>query len=129
MFTLNQINEAHSKIQSGAGFPGYIQDLTKLGVLAYTVYVSDGHSEYKGENNYSIASGTIYPMLQVADTIDITRFKADLSRHQQGATNYFTFCENSAHAGVAKWIVDVIAKTCTYYGKSGEFILKEDIPA
>lgn len=128
MFTLGQIKEAHSKVKSGADFPRYVQDLIELGVLEYTIYVANGHSEYRGKNNYSIESDAEYPVLQVADSVDIDRFKHDLKRHQQGETDYLTFCRNSAKAGVAKWIVDIIAKTCTYYGKSDDFILKEDIP-
>ena len=32
IFELKEINEAHSKVESGADFPKYIQDLIKLGV-------------------------------------------------------------------------------------------------
>ena len=48
MLTLDQIREAHSKVQSGADFPKYTQDLLDLGVSEYTIYVADGHAEYKG---------------------------------------------------------------------------------
>ena len=35
MFTVEQIQEAHSKVKSGADFPKYIQDIKKLGVDAF----------------------------------------------------------------------------------------------
>lgn len=128
MFTLHQIESAHAKVKSGADFPQYVQDLISLGVLKYTVFTSDGRAEYTGKDDYCVWSYPEYSVLEVAGAIDIDTFKHCLKRHQQGGTDYFTFCEDSAQTGVGKWIVDVIARTCTYYGKSGEFILKEDIP-
>lgn len=44
MFTEAQIKHAHSKVQSGADFPAYIQEIISLGVISYDVYVADGHS-------------------------------------------------------------------------------------
>lgn len=128
MFTLNQIKEAHAKVNSGADFPQYIRDLVSLGIQQYTIYVYDGHAEYSGKNDYNVVSDAEYPTLLIADKIDKNLFGHYLKKHQQGATDYPTFCKNSAQTGVSKWVVDIISKTCTYYGKSNELILKEDIP-
>ena len=35
MFTIKQIEEAHSKVKSGAEFPNYIQDIKEIGVVAF----------------------------------------------------------------------------------------------
>jgi hypothetical protein len=43
MFTLEQIKQAHDKVQTGADFPNYIQDLINLGVEDMTLFVNDGH--------------------------------------------------------------------------------------
>jgi hypothetical protein len=32
MFTLEQIQQAHKKVKSGADFPAYAQELTNMGV-------------------------------------------------------------------------------------------------
>jgi hypothetical protein len=40
-FELKEINEAHSKVKSGADFANYVQDLIKLGVKKYNTYVND----------------------------------------------------------------------------------------
>lgn len=127
MFTLKQIKEAHSKVRSGADFPEYTQDLIALGVLEYTIYVADGHAKYKGKDNYAVESEAEYPALQINET-DKDKFKYYLKNHQQGKTNYITFCKNSAETGIQKWTVDILAKTCTYYNKSGKFLLEEKIP-
>lgn len=128
MFTLQQIKEAHSKVRSGADFPQYIRDLFSMGILKYTIYVTDGHAEYLGEKTYKIESNGIYPMLKIAPEVNTYKFKEYLKIHQQGHTDYFTFCENCAETGINKWIVDIVAKTCTYYDKSGNLILEENIP-
>ena len=57
MFTIEQIEEANSKVKSGADFPRLVQDLIGLGVKTSDVYVSDGHAEYFGENEESVKSG------------------------------------------------------------------------
>ncbi len=128
MFTLTEIETAHSKIRSGANFPSYIQALAELGVLEYIIYVTDGHAEYKGKENYNIISDAQYKPLFIAKNVDTERFKYYLKIHQQGKTSYYTFCEDSAKTGVEKWIVDVAARTCTYYGEANTFILEEKIP-
>jgi len=128
MFTLDQIKEAHSKVKSGADFPQYIKDLLLLGVYRYTIYVYDGHAEYTGKENYSINSEAEYPFLHISDEIKSDEFKSHLKAHQQGKTDYFTFCRDSSKTGVDKWTVDICNKICTYYDKSGTFVFKEKIP-
>ncbi len=128
MFTLEAIKAAHAKVRSGADFPAYIQDLKALGVLAYTTYVADGHTDYTGTNEYTVTSDAKYAALAVADVSNIAKFTADLKAHQQGATNYPTFCNDCAKWGVEKWIVRMDTMTCTYYDKAGNELLQEAIP-
>ena len=128
MFTIDQINEAGSKIRSGADFPGYVQDLIRLGVIGYESYVSDGHATYWDMSGYKISRNKGYPEIKIADQSDKTLFQKDLKEHQQGNTNYSTFCADCARTGVERWVVDTIKLTCSYFDKSGEEILVESIP-
>jgi len=48
--------------------------------------------------------------------------------HQQGKTDYATFCQDAADAGVEKWTVDMREMTCTYYDKAGNNLVTETIP-
>lgn len=50
-------------------------------------------------------------------------------RNQQEQTDYYTFCKDCAATGIEKWIVDLNKMTCTYYNKTGEEILVEEIPS
>lgn len=128
MFTIDQIKEAHSKVKSGADFPQYIQDLIGLGVEAYSTYVMDGHTEYFGKDDYHIKSDSKYPVLNVSEKSDSGNFINRLKIHQQGQTDYMTFCNDSTNNGVEKWIVDTRKMTCTYYDKAGNNMLEEKIP-
>lgn len=128
MFTLQQIKDAHSKVRSGADFPGYIRDINKLGVLSYTSYVSDGHAEFIGTPAHQVASEPKYEILSISDSANKKALEEALSIHQQGKTDYLAFCKQAAGAGVEKWVVDISEMTCTYIDKDGEEMVKEIIP-
>ena len=129
MFTIDQIKTAHSKVKSGADFPGYIQEMKSLGVTAYEHFVSDGHMQYYGANDFKIAADAKWPAVEIAETGSTEKLKQALFVHQQGQTDYPTFCKQSAEAGVEKWMVDMNKMICTYYDKAEKELLVEAIPA
>ncbi|WEK34980.1 MAG: DUF1398 family protein [Candidatus Pseudobacter hemicellulosilyticus] len=128
MFTIEQIRQAHSKVQSGADFPAYITDLKALGITGYETWVKDGHTDYAGVDDQHAVSPAKYADLQVADNSDKALFKQHLQLHQQGHTDYPTFCRHCAEAGIEKWMVSIDQLTCTYYDKQGNQLLQEQIP-
>lgn len=128
MFTISQIKEAHSKVKSGADFPSYIQELILLGVEKYETFVSDGRAEFYGADNYTTKSEPKYPELTIANESNSEQFKHYLKNHQQGQTNFLTFCGHSAECGIEKWVVNTSEMTCIYYDLKGNEILKELIP-
>lgn len=129
MFTIDQLQEANSKVQSGADFPAYVQDLIKLGVISYETYVKDGHTSFSGNNNFILHSDEKYPTITVSDKSDAEKFKSNLKMHQQGLTHYLSFCKHAAESGVEKWIVDTRELTCSYFDKKGNKVLVESIPS
>ncbi len=128
MFTIQQIQEAHSKVKSGADFPQYVQEIIRLGVKKYESFVSDGHVWYYGSDDYQVQSDAKYPAFAIAGQSNKVQFQKELKEHQQGKTDYMTFCESSARSGVEKWVVDMHKMTCTYYDKAGNELLVETIP-
>jgi uncharacterized protein YbcV (DUF1398 family) len=128
MFTIAQIKEAHSRVKTGADFPTYIQDLIALGVLGYDTFVNDGHIEYFGTNDFRAAATDTYANIIIAPSANKERFIEFLVMHQDGQTDYLTFCNHAAQCGIAKWSVNIIEMTCTYYDQSGAAILIEKIP-
>ncbi len=129
MFTIEQIKAAHARVKSGADFPNYVQNLIQLGVSHYEAFVIDGHTDYFGKADYKTSSPPKYDALTIAKQSNITQFKADLKAHQQGQTDYMTFCSDCAKSGVEKWIVCMEKMTCSYYDKAGNEMLVEIIPS
>jgi uncharacterized protein YbcV (DUF1398 family) len=127
MFTIEQIQAAHSHVKSGADFPAYIQDLIRLGVTGYETYTRDGHSVYAGNDGFRIESAPIYNPLQVSTQSNKSRFQLDLKANQTGKTDFITFCNDSAASGIEKWVVDTAGMTCTYFDKAGHEVLVEKI--
>jgi uncharacterized protein YbcV (DUF1398 family) len=128
MFTVEQIKAAHSKVKSGADFPAYIQEIKALGVTHYEAYVTDGHIDYHGANNYTANVPAKYEPLIIATAPSIDEFKAELKAHQQGKTDFLTFIKMCAKFGVEKWMICMSEMTCTYFDKSEKEILVEEIP-
>ena len=128
MFTVEQIKAAHSKVKSGADFPAYIKEIKQLGVAHYETFVSDGHTNFFGSDNYKATMPPKYTELTIAETANIAQFQVDLKEHQQGKTDYLTFIEMCSKTGVEKWTVSLSKMTCTYYDRSGHEMLVEEIP-
>lgn len=129
MFTTEQIKAAHAKVKSGADFPAYVQELIRLGVRSYDLFVTDGHAEYFGEKGYKTISEANYAAIPIAGSSDKETFKQKLKSHQHGETDYMTFCRDAAATGVEKWTVDTQEMTCTYYDEAGNKLVVETIPS
>lgn len=127
MFIVEQIKTAHSKVKSGADFPAYIQDIKKIGVTYYETFVTDGRTDYYGENDYKTTSPARYEPLDIANTVNTEQFRKDLKEHQQGKTDYPTFIKMCATFGIETWVVCIDKMTCTYYDKKGKEVLVEEI--
>jgi len=128
MFTTEQIHEAFSKVKSGADFPQFVQDLKKIGVTHYDNFVSDGRTMYYGKDNFSLGGDAKYSPMKVNEKSSVEKLKNTISIHQQGQTDYPTFCQQAADAGVEKWTTHIIEMTVTYLDKQGNKLLIEKIP-
>ena len=128
MFTAEEVKAAHSKVRSGADFPAYIRDIKSMGVTHYECYVSDGHIDYHGVNDYTATVPAKYEALSIAETVDAETFRSGLKTHQQGKTDFLSFIWMCAATGIEKWEVCMDKMTCTYFDKSGNAILVEEIP-
>ena len=128
MFTAEELKAAHARVKSGADFPNYVKEIKALGVKNYTTYVNDGHTVFNGTGNWQVAWEAKYPAKQIAAESNAEDFIQRLKAHQQGKTDYPTFCNDCATNGVEKWIVDLDKMTCTYYDKAGNELLVEQVP-
>ena len=128
MFTVEEIKAAHSKVKSGADFPAYIKEIKAMGITHYEAYVTDGHIDYHGADDYTAKVSARYEALPIADTAKREEFKSELIAHQKGKTDFLTFIKMCADLGIEKWAISMEKMTCTYYDKVGNEILLEEIP-
>lgn len=128
MFTVEQLEAAHTKVKSGTDFPAYIKEIKSLGVTHYQTYVSDGHINYHGANNNIAQVPAKYEPIEIANTVNEDHFKAELKAHQQGKTDFLTFIKMCANTGIEKWEINMEKMTSTYYNKTGNAVLIEQIP-
>jgi len=128
MFTVKQIEEAHNKMTSGADFPKYIQEIKQLGVTSFETFVKDGHTIYFGDNDYKTISEPLYNSFVIKNESDKEQFINYLKIHQNGETDFFTFCEHCAETGIEKWMMNLDEMTCIYYDIKNNEILVEEIP-
>ena len=129
MFTIEQIKAAHSKVKSGADFPKYIQEIKLLSVIGYETCVKDSHTKYFGKNGYHIESKPMYDPLTISEIVNKEKFSHCLKIHQEGKTDYHTFCKDCAETGIDKWVVSLDPMTCVYFDKVGNEVLVELIPS
>lgn len=128
MFTIEQIHKASAKVKSGADFPQFIQDLKAVGVSHYDTFVSDGRTKYYGIKNVELDGEPKYPKMEINNTSSADQLKHAIAIHQQGQTDYPTFCQQAADAGVEKWTSDLLTMTVTYLDKKGNRLTVEAIP-
>jgi uncharacterized protein YbcV (DUF1398 family) len=128
MFTIEEINTARQKIKSGADFPKFAHDLKALGVTRSDTYVINGMAIYFGDDDHTVEAAPVYESLLIEPKSSVQEFKDALKIHQQGATDFQTFCRQAASAGVEKWVIDLKAMTVTYLDTTGNELLVEKIP-
>jgi|GEM_PF-476566 len=128
MFTLEDIQKAHSKVKSGADFPAYVNEIHAMGVMKYTTWVATGKTTYSGISNTRVETDDKYALKNIALALNLDTFRIQLRAHQDGQTDYPTFLTICAETGIEKWVIDIPKKTCTYYDLNNNEVLSEHIP-
>lgn len=128
MFTLEQLKAAHAKVKTGADFPRYIREIKQLGLLRYEFMVTDGSVLYHGADGYRVEREGSYGPLTIGEPVSAPALRTAIAIHQQGKTDFPTFCKEAANAGVEKWEIDTQRMLCTYYSSDGRAIVEEPIP-
>jgi uncharacterized protein YbcV (DUF1398 family) len=127
MFTIEQINDIHSRLGSARTFADYVRALKALGVERSDSYLADGHSEYFGQSGHRIVSTPVHEALFVAATGEREAFLEHLRRHELGETTYLEMSRGLAQSGIEKWTIDTDSMTMTFYDKAGKEMLVEQI--
>lgn len=126
MFSIEQINEIHDRLGRAETLADYVRALHAIGVETYDSYVTDGHSEYFG-NEQCVASSPAHDRLDIADTSDRDAFLEHLRLHNEHKTTYVEMSKGLADSGIEKWTVDTTTMTMSFYDKTGNALLVERI--
>lgn len=127
MFTKEQILSALSKVQTGADYPRLVQDLKIIGIRKYDHFVADGSNIYFGDDDYRVTIEHDQAPIHVNNKSSKDLLKQSLKVHQQGETDYPTFCIHAGEAGVEKWTCDLKKMTVSYIDKEDKTLLVETI--
>lgn len=127
MFTIEQIEELHARLGNAETLADYVRSLSALGVARYDSFVADGHSEYLGHDAHRVISHAVHDELTVAESSDRDAFVDHLRRHEQGETSYLEMSRGLADSGIERWTVDTQAMIMTFYDRSGDVLLVEQI--
>lgn len=127
MFTLETINRGHEQF-TGPDFPKLIAYFKELGMVENSADLQNGKVTYRSDQEQVLEKSGYQVQTPVADWTNSEAFRTRLASHQAGQTDFPTFCEDSAQAGIAGWKTDLVAMTCTYYDGKGQAVLVEAIP-
>jgi uncharacterized protein YbcV (DUF1398 family) len=127
MFTREQILSALSKVQTGADYPRLVQDLRIIGIRKYDHFVADGSNIYFGDDDYRVTIEHDQVPIHVNNKSSKDLLKQSLKVHQNGETDYPTFCIHAGEAGVEKWTCDLKKMTVSYIDKEDKTLLEETI--
>lgn len=129
MSTITDIETAQSKIASAADFPQFVQDLKNMGIQQFSTIVENSQSIYWLAGGKPIVSEVKYAPLPLTYETDVDAFMTRLKMHQEGKTDYYTFCVDSANSGIEKWVMDLDQMTCTYFDHACRAVLVETVPS
>lgn len=86
--------------------------------------INDGHCDDFDIKGNKLSSAAVHETYEISVEANRDAAGQALEAHSLGETDYFTF---SKAAGVCTWIMDPVEMTCTFYCKSGELLLVDDI--
>ena len=127
-FSITSIQEAH-KLYTGPDFPKLIKEFKSMGMVT---------------NIFNLETGIVTYINHTGETLEDTGIKVDfdicesgtfedaifaLQRNQRGESDFYTFCNEIAKAGVYKWVSELDEMTCTYFDKTEQVIIIESIPS
>lgn len=113
----------------GKTYPVYVNNLKEAGVKSYTVTVANHDRRiFSGIHDQLLEiPGNVAPKI-CADQFNLHQIKAALHRTQTGQSDYKTFMEEIAEAGVHFYTADLLNRTVKYFGKTSNNFYEESIP-
>ena len=127
-FNLENIQQTEAKVKTGADFPALMADFKFMGISKFITFVANGNTQYFDNQENIVESPNLYDVKNIQSSVNISYFKERLKIHQNGKTDFLTFCEDCAQSGIFGWEMNVEKMTCTYFDAQQKNVLIEQIP-
>lgn len=127
-FSAEAIREIYTRPRSGFNFPALVRELKAAGVASYEHVIETGANVFHSKDGAMLTLDKMGPPCPVSDQVDAESLRKIIAQHQQGLSDYPTFCRLAGNIGVARWVCDLSAMTCSYFDKSGNSMHVEAIP-
>ncbi|MGU8065216.1 MULTISPECIES: DUF1398 family protein [Streptococcus] len=88
-----------------------------------------GQVTYRSQTGQTLEKQGYQVTIPVSDQANLDQFVTILRNHQAGQTDFPTFCQETAEAGIYKWVIDLAAMTCSYLDKAEQAVFVETIPS
>ncbi len=128
IFSLESIKSAQ-KLYTGPEFPKLIREYKQMGIVSNIYNIESGVVSYINNLGKSIEDLGIKIDFVIPETSNYQEALLGLKRNQKGESDFITFCNEVAKAGIYKWVINLDAMTCKYYNKNNEIIIAEIIPS
>ncbi len=128
MFTIEEIENLHLASEKGMDFIEFLNKLKEMNVEYYDFYVSDGRYKYTHIDGDSIETKPLYEKKEISTVSNVGMLKQSVKVHQNGDTDFLTFCRQASESGVMIWRVEITNLRVTYLGHDfGELLVENMI--
>lgn len=127
-FSIAAIQEAH-ELYTGPDFPKLIKVFKAMGMKTNSFNLETGVVTYTNSLGEKLVSEGIKVDFNIVEKGNYEGAIIALQRNQRGESDFYTFCNEVAKAGVYKWVIDLDKMTCAYFDKVEQVIIIESIPA
>lgn len=125
-FTIESINAAHEKY-TGVEFPKLVNEFKNMNMVICEINIEQGVRTYIHKNGDKLTAQGMKVTTPITLNSSKEKAKQVLKSHQAGKTDFVTFCNEIAEAGICKWIIDITDLTCNYYDLKEHLLITEKI--
>ncbi len=97
-----------------------------MGMTFYSLNIKEGQTIYGDKEGQQILLPS-YKVEKISRISDQDLFLEKLEAHQKGQTDFPHFCQDVAAAGIYKWEVNLLAKTCQYFNLEDQLLYSQAI--
>ncbi len=128
MPTTEQIQAIFSSAHTGNDFPRIATELKNTGIRGFSYHIASGNTLcYDDEGETLTLSGSRKLDKAIAQQKNLARLSHSLREYRAGLTDFTTFSQQAAEAGVNLWVADLNRMTISYFTSSGYLIREETI--